>query len=56
MIRPTRRAVLLFALGVPFAFLLVVLDPALEFCLDFGALVLIALGGRAADLPRRRLK
>jgi hypothetical protein len=29
MIRPARRAVLLFALGVPFAFLLVVLDPAL---------------------------
>ena len=58
MIRPTRRAVLLFALGVPFAFLLVVLDPALwEFCLDFGALVLIALGVDALlTLPRRRLE
>ncbi|HEY2111590.1 MAG TPA: hypothetical protein VGH25_07665, partial [Dongiaceae bacterium] len=58
MIRPTRRAVLLFALGVPFAFLLVVLDPALwEFCLDFGALVLIALGVDALlTLTRRRLE
>jgi uncharacterized protein (DUF58 family) len=58
MIRPTRGAVLLFALGVPFAFLLVVLDPALwEFCLDFGALVLIALGVDALlTLPRRRLE
>jgi uncharacterized protein (DUF58 family) len=57
MIRPTRRAVLLFALAVPLAFLLVVIDPALwEFCLDFGALVLIALGVDALlTLPRRRL-
>jgi uncharacterized protein (DUF58 family) len=57
MIRPTRRAVLLFALGVPLAFLMVVLDRALwRFCLDYGALVLIAVGVDALRaLPARRL-
>src|SRR5262249_57984292 len=58
MIRPTRRAVLLFALGVPFAFLLVILDRVLwEFSLDLGALVLVALGvDMLLALPRRRLR
>ena len=56
MIRPTRRAVLLFALGVPFAFLLVILDRALwEFSLDLGALVLVALGVDMLLALRRRL-
>ena len=58
MIRPTRRAVLLFALGVAFAFLLVILDRDLwEFSFDLGALVLVAIGIDALlGLPRRRLR
>jgi uncharacterized protein (DUF58 family) len=55
MIRPTRRAVLLFALGVPIAFLLVILHRNLwRFSFDFGALVLIMLGADALLTLRRR--
>jgi len=58
MIRPTRRAVLLFALAVAFAFLLVIVDRNLwEFSFDLGALVLIAIGIDALlGLARRRLR
>ncbi|HZB94286.1 MAG TPA: DUF58 domain-containing protein [Stellaceae bacterium] len=55
--RPTGRAVLVFALGVPLALLLVVANPALwPFSFDYGALVLIAIAADLAlALPRGRL-
>jgi uncharacterized protein (DUF58 family) len=56
--KPTRRAVLIFALGVPLALVLVVMDAALwAFAFDYSALVLIAMAVDAAlALPRRRLE
>jgi uncharacterized protein (DUF58 family) len=42
MIRPTRRAVLIFAVGVPLSLLMVIIDPALwPFSFDYGVLVLL---------------
>ena len=54
--RPTLRAVVLFALGVPLAFLLVIRDPALwpvSLAYPLLALVLIAADALMI-LPRRR--
>ncbi len=55
--RPTRRAVLIFAPGVPLALLLVIQDPALwALSFDYAALVLAAVALDALlALPRRRL-
>jgi uncharacterized protein (DUF58 family) len=55
--RPTRRAVLLFALGVPLALFLVIRNKALwPFSFDYGALLLIVMATDAAlALPRGRL-
>ncbi len=44
MIRPTRRAVLIFAVGIPVALIMVIADPALwPFSFDYGAFVLLAM-------------
>jgi uncharacterized protein (DUF58 family) len=44
MIRPTRRAVLIFTLGIPAALFMVIHDPALwVMSFDFAALVLVAM-------------
>jgi uncharacterized protein (DUF58 family) len=57
MIRPTRRAVLLFALGVPLALVMVIAAPGLwKLSFDYGALVLLAIGSDAfLAFPRRQL-
>jgi uncharacterized protein (DUF58 family) len=57
MIRPTRRVVLLFALGVPLAFIMLILNKVMwALSIDYGALVVIA-GGVDVLLafPRPRL-
>jgi uncharacterized protein (DUF58 family) len=58
MIRPTRRAVLAFAVGVPLALLLVSYDAALwPLSFDCGVLVLIVIGTDALLVfPKRRLR
>jgi len=58
MIRPTLRAVTLFAAGVPLALFMVIYDPDLWlWSFDLGALVLVALAIDAAlAFPRRMLK
>ena len=55
--KPTRRAVLIFALGVPLALLLVTADETLwALSFDYGALVLVVMAADAAlALPRRLL-
>jgi uncharacterized protein (DUF58 family) len=55
MIRPTRRAIFLFALGVPLALFLVIYDPALwPWSFDWGVLVLAVVATDAAlALPLR---
>jgi len=56
MTRPTRRAVLVFALGVPLALFLVIYDAGLwALSFDYGVLVLIAIAtdGFLAFPPRR---
>ena len=57
MIRPTRRAVLLFGAGVPLALLIVSLAPgAWVFTFDYGVLVLLAIAADALlACPARRL-
>ena len=58
MIRPTRRAVLIFTLGVPLALFLVIYDASLwAFSFDYGVLVLVAiLTDGFLAFPPRRLK
>ncbi|HUH84524.1 MAG TPA: DUF58 domain-containing protein [Stellaceae bacterium] len=58
MIRPTRRAVLIFTLGVPLALFLVIYDASLwAFSFDYGVLVLVAiLADGFLAFPARRLK
>jgi uncharacterized protein (DUF58 family) len=56
MIRPTRRAVMIFSLGVPLALFLVIYDAGLwALSFDFGVLVLVAVAtdGLLAFPPRR---
>jgi uncharacterized protein (DUF58 family) len=56
MIRPTRRAVLIFTLGVPLALFLVIYDTGLwGLSFDYGVLVLVAIAtdGFLAFPPRR---
>jgi uncharacterized protein (DUF58 family) len=49
MMRPTRRAVMIFALGFPLALFLLIYDQALwPFSFNYGALVLIAVASDAA--------
>ncbi len=56
MIRPTRRAVALFAAGVPLSLLVLAWDPSRwQWCVDYGALVLIALASDAALVMPARL-
>lgn len=57
MIRPTRRAVLVFAIGTPLSLLLVITNPALwPFSFDYGVLVLLVIATDALlALPARRL-
>jgi uncharacterized protein (DUF58 family) len=57
MIRPTRRAVLVFAGGVPIALIMVIADPALwPFSFDYGVVALLAIAtDTALALPRRAL-
>jgi uncharacterized protein (DUF58 family) len=56
--RPTRRAVLIFAPGVPLALILVIADPGLwALSFDYAALVLVAIASDALlALPRRHLR
>src|SRR5579859_334214 len=58
MIRPTRRAVLLFSLGVPLAFVMVIAVPGLwKLSFDYSALVLLAIGSDAfLAFPKRLLR
>jgi uncharacterized protein (DUF58 family) len=58
MIRPTLRAVTLFAAGVPLALFLVIYDPDLWlWSFDYGALILIAVATDAIlAFPRRSLQ
>jgi uncharacterized protein (DUF58 family) len=58
MIRPTRRAVLIFAVGAPLALIMVIAEPALwPFSFDYGVVALLAIATDAAlALPRRRLR
>ncbi len=58
MIRPTLRAVSIFALGLPVALFLVVYDEALwPFSFDYGVLVVLAIAtDMALAFPRRFLK
>ena len=57
MTRPTRRTVLVFALGLPASLFLVIYDAALwPFTFDYGLLVLFAMAvDRLLALPRRQL-
>ena len=57
MIRPTRRAVLIFAVGIPLSLFIVIYDAALwPLCFNYGVLVLFALLVDALlALPPRRL-
>jgi uncharacterized protein (DUF58 family) len=57
MIRPTRRAVLIFAAGIPLSLFIVIYDAALwPLCFNYGVLVLFALLVDALlALPPRRL-
>jgi len=57
MMRPTRRCVVLYAVGVPLAMIMLILDPALwPLSFDYGILVLLATGCDALlAFPRRRL-
>ena len=57
MIRPTRRAVLIFAAGIPLSLFIVIYDAALwPVSFDYGALVLFAVAvDRLLALSPRRL-
>ncbi|HEX3502151.1 MAG TPA: DUF58 domain-containing protein [Xanthobacteraceae bacterium] len=57
MIRPTLRAVLIFAVGIPLALLIVIFDPALwPLSFNFGILVLIVVASDAGlAFPQRLL-
>jgi uncharacterized protein (DUF58 family) len=58
MIRPTRRGVLLFAVGIPLALLIVIANPAFwVFSFDYGAIALVAIATDALlAFPNRLLK
>jgi uncharacterized protein (DUF58 family) len=58
MIRPTRRAIVLFAMGLPLPWLALTLNPSLwPYAFDYSAVVLLIIGADAVTgLPRRAFK